>query len=140
MILSPFMMTGCGDAVTDYDGPERAAVSGQVTLDGEPLSTGTISFVPEDSNQRAVTVGIGGGSYIIAEGSGPNLGSYQVKISSHQSSAEPQNDEEADYDEAAEGEDSELIETVPAKYNSETELTVKIESGANTHNFDLVSE
>ncbi|MDB4679595.1 hypothetical protein OAE80_01285 [Planctomycetaceae bacterium] len=131
---------GCGEGVSDYDGPKRVAVSGEVMLDGEPVPSGMITFIAEDSSQRSVTAGIGGGNYNIPEGSGPNLGAYKVKISSPQPSTDAPTDEEADYDARAEDEESNFTETIPANYNADTELTVEIKAGANTHNFDLDSE
>ena len=42
LFLLPIAVIGCGD-----DRPKRLAVSGQVLIDGQPLSHGFIRFVPQ---------------------------------------------------------------------------------------------
>jgi hypothetical protein len=44
LLLALLSLTGCGDGR-----PARVAVSGQVLIDGQPLSVGIIKFIPEGS-------------------------------------------------------------------------------------------
>lgn len=141
------LLNGCGG--TEYEGEERAAVSGTVTLDGSPLPYGTISFVPASGDGRRANAAINDGSYSIPEEQGPNLGEYKVEILGFEKPAE--DDEEGEEEEEDDGEiDDEGDEQpegwtpgenpmVPARYNTETELTRTIESGENTFDFALES-
>jgi hypothetical protein len=74
--------SGCGD---DYGG--RQEVSGVITLKGQPLDQGSISFMPlgESANQGMVTQSgavITEGKYHIPAEQGLVPGDYQVSISS----------------------------------------------------------
>ncbi len=59
----------------------RAAVSGQVTLDGHPVSSGSITFHPEDSNLPVVTARIRRGKFSAKSAEGPVLGTSRVTFS-----------------------------------------------------------
>src|SRR4051812_41369402 len=78
MILS-IPLVGCGAAASD--GPPREAVSGKVTLDGQPLAQGVIQFLPA-SNKEGVSGGavIEGGAYSIEAAKGLVAGQYRVTI------------------------------------------------------------
>ena len=70
------LAAGCGG-----DGLERAAVSGKVTLDGQPLAKGDIQFVPKDGDSRgAAWTKVVDGSYSIPASDGPAPGAYVVSI------------------------------------------------------------
>ena len=132
---------GCGGGPA-YDGPERASVSGKVTLDGAPVESGSITFIPEDSASRTISAPIGGGAYLLSEGHGPNLGAYKVSISvpkKTETSAADETNRPDENDPDAYRRRKEPEETLPAKYNSETELKVDVQSGDNTFDFVLQS-
>ena len=145
------LLNGCSGG-GGYEGEERAAVSGTVTLDGSPLPYGTISFVPADEGRRA-NAAISDGSYSIPEEQGPNLGEYKVEILGFDKP--PEGDEEGEEHEGEEEEDDGAMDDddeeggpgrpgekpmVPPRYNAETELTALLVSGDNEHNFELESE
>jgi len=143
------VLNGCGGA-GGYEGKERAAVSGTVTLDGNPLPFGTISFVPVSGEGRRANGTINDGSYSIPENLGPNLGEYKVAIIGSEKPAgggeEEDGGEEQD-DGAMDDEDQEPTQwtpgedaMVPARYNTETELTCTIKAGENKLDFPLTSE
>jgi hypothetical protein len=78
--LGLLAILGCGD-----DGlAKRYAVSGRVTFKGTPVSSGTITFVPEDSKAgRTATAVITDGSYkltTLTPGDGAFPGKYQVSV------------------------------------------------------------
>lgn len=129
-----WMGTGCGGGGPVYEGPQRVPVTGTVKFDGQAVTSGSIMFVPQGTDQAPAGGIIADGNYSIREGIGPNLGKYQVKISWLEESGEEIDEEEVD-------EDGEPIwvpkELIPAKYNEESELTVEISAGPNTHDFDL---
>jgi hypothetical protein len=143
---------GCGGP--DYEGEERAAVSGSVTLDGNAVTYGVITFSPAGEG-RTASGPIQDGKYAIDELNGPNLGPYKVQILGYEkapegigadggegSEEEPVIGEEGageDEEEQVEGSDDVGDQIVPPKYNTATELEVEITSGENTHDFPLTS-
>ena len=62
---------------------ERAAVSGQVTVDGKPLYWGWLTFVPEDESLPTAVAYLDWhdqGAYELPAGAGPCPGRYQVEV------------------------------------------------------------
>ncbi|MEJ7637794.1 MAG: hypothetical protein WKF75_07350 [Singulisphaera sp.] len=51
-LLVPLGLLGCG---TGSDGLDRQAVTGSVTLDGAPLETGMIRFLPQSAEASTET-------------------------------------------------------------------------------------
>lgn len=128
------LANGCGS----QSGLERPAVSGAVLLDGKPIESGTISFVPAPGSKGPAAGGIiKTGKYSIADGNGAAVGTARVEIHSSKMTGKmikvgspmpPGTMIE------------ETVEAVPAKYNTDSTLTVDIKAGANTHDFDLKSK
>jgi hypothetical protein len=127
---------GCSSSVT-YEGPERAAVSGKITLDGNPLPYGNIVFLGGKISSALVE----NGSYSIPEEQGPTLGEATVQISGYNEKPVSAEDGEAtanskqNPDNASAGKN-----IVPKQYNAATTLKVTITSGANTHDFALTTK
>ncbi len=136
--------TGCGGGA-DYEGAERAAVSGKVTLDGSPVPFGTVAFLGGGSQRRA-TGTIRDGTYSIPEEQGPNLGKYQVEIIGYEhapqtpASTGTEGEEEEDRDEdVGEDEEAEDIDALGKQIVRSTQ-EVEIVSGENTCDFTLTSQ
>ena len=124
--LLAFLMigsSGCG----------RPTVSGQVAVDGKAVDVGTISFIPADSKAGSgAWTEVKAGRYSISNGLA--LGSYRVEIrSTHKTGrmlpALPPSPAH-----------EEVVESVSARYNSNSELTAKINPGKNTLDFALKSQ
>tara|TARA_R110002096_G_scaffold433006_6_gene650899 strand:- start:1461 stop:2720 length:1260 start_codon:yes stop_codon:yes gene_type:complete len=60
--------------------PMRAAVKGEVTLDGNPVSWGVLSFYPDDSNLPVTSVRIRRGKYSANEAQGPVVGNARISF------------------------------------------------------------
>jgi len=120
-LLCCLLLCGCGSKL--------ASVEGTVTLDGKPLSTGTVVFQNE-----GLPMGVGGlssnGSYTIYTGDQPGLppGDYQVTVSAYQT--RPGRDEM---------EEPIPVLLTPPRYNKpETSgLTAKVTPGSNRFDFKL---
>ena len=74
------------------DLPPLAPTSGTVTLDGEPLTTGTVQFVPDESKDTSGPIGTGkigpDGEYEISTAGTPGalVGHHKVAVEAQQSS------------------------------------------------------
>ena len=120
-------------------GPERAAVTGVVELDGKPIEHGAITFIPNgpDGGPTSGAV-IENGKYTIPLENGAVVGSHRVEIRAPKKTgkqipvAPPATSPTGTVDE--------VIEGVPAKFNTQSTLVQSVESGPNTIDFDLISE
>lgn len=126
-------LAGCGQ-----DGPERGAVHGKVTLDGQPVEEGSIAFVPSGTNAGPAAGGtISGGEFSISEDAGPILGTNLVQIRwSRKTGKKVPAGSPAPAGTMVE----EIVEAIPAKYNSQSTLEKQIEAGDNEINFELTSK
>ena len=106
----------------------RQPISGLVTLDGKPLAAGMILFYPVKGNDLNILVNGGAmikdGYFSIPRAAGLIPARYNVVISG----PEPNRRRRADRREPAR-DDVVAKEVIPARYNSESNLTVEI-----THN------
>jgi hypothetical protein len=124
-------VAGCGGGGAADDRP-RQEVSGTVTLDGRPLASGSIQFQPS-SAQEGVVAGalITDGKYSIPRDQGLVPGTYSVSISSVESSSPPPGPPGPSGPPSQGPQD-----LVPAKYNTQSTLTIKVEPG-NARPFDF---
>ena len=118
-------LTGCGQSV-----------QGTVTLDGNPVDGGTISFTPKQEGGPGTKAGgpIVGGKYSLNGGKAPASGSYRVDISWPKPTGQripTPGDPEVQMDETA--------ESIPANYNSASTLTADVKTGSNVIDFELKS-
>ena len=128
------LANGCGG----QPGIERPAVSGAVLLDGQPIESGTISFIPAPGTKGPTAGGIiRSGKYSIVEGDGAAVGTARVEISSSKMTGKMI---EVGSPMPPGTKIEETVEAVPAKYNKNSTLTVDIKAGLNTHDFDLKSK
>lgn len=121
------VVTGCGGGT---DG--RVAVSGNVTLNGQPLNTGAIEFTSED---KSVVSGatISNGAYTVPAEQGLKPGSYTVRITSIQESG-------AVDPNAMPGPEAETHiakDQIPAEWNQKREKVEVTAAGPNTFNFEI---
>jgi hypothetical protein len=122
------------------DGLPRQPVSGFVTLDGQPLASGAISFFPNLLKDPLYPVAAGAmidrGYFSIPRGEGLVPGRYDVTINSAATRGKRrQNRREPGNDRAVEK------ERIPAKYNSKSQMAIEIKDAAIKEiTFRLVSD
>jgi len=116
-------LAGCGS------GSGVAPVSGTVTLDGTPLVDALVSFYPEEGRLSTGKTDSSGHYELVYTNDqmGAKVGKHTVKITTAVVEGE--------------GGGKPPKEKVPAKYNTESQLTVDVTSGSNSNtNFDLQSK
>ncbi len=127
-------LVGCAGS----DGLPREAVSGTVTLDGQPLPDGAIQMIPVDKKDGiAAGAIIKDGKYEIEREKGLVPGQYRVVINSGQAPAAA----------PADGPPGPVVasdtpkELIPSQYNLESTLTADVKAGTpNSFPFDLKSK
>jgi hypothetical protein len=124
---------GCGGGPA-YTGAQRFSLSGKVTLDGMPVSGGSIVFVPQSSGLNPSGGEIQDGQYSVPEERGANAGVYRVEIRWPR----PTGKKIMDEDTAQMIE--ETAEAIPSKYNTQSELKAEVAKGKTTFDFDLKSK
>jgi hypothetical protein len=117
-VLLVISFAGCGKT-----GAELAPVTGRITLDGKPLGNADILFQPAGSKPPSSGRADADGRYQLVYKRGVMggvIGSNTVRITiSPDVVANPPN--------------------IPARYNTESELTKEVKSGPNEFNFDLTT-
>ncbi len=131
-------IVGCSGGGDKYD---RLPFSGTVTLDGQPLASGYVIFVPKSGQPTQSTAMIKGGKFEVPKNAGTVAGKYTVAIfagvGAPAGKAEP-GTPEAEAEMAAQKNKG---ERVPRKYNVDSTLTVEIEPGKeNVFPFDLTTK
>lgn len=83
MVAASLLFTGCGPST------DRLEISGNVTLDGAPLDSGSIRFTSLGEKQIASGAMIEQGEYYIPQEKGLTPGPYHVEITSPDVNAPP---------------------------------------------------
>lgn len=118
--------TGCSR------GPVMAKISGEVTVDGQPLKDGRILFTPEDGQGQT------GGSTITD-------GKFQVEVPPAkmkvQINASQVIGKQAAYEGVPNSPMMDIVkEIIPKRYNDQTELREEIKPGAQSVKYELRSK
>ena len=120
------LLCGCGGE------SNRLPVAGVVTMDGQPMPAGAISFEPTTTGIGAGAT-IQNGAYEIPQSKGPTPGKYKVRINYTQPTGRTLPDPRG-----GDGTMPEMRESVPARYNSRSELMAELVSGGvSSLNFEL---
>jgi hypothetical protein len=124
-------MIGCGSS----DRLNRQAISGTVTLDGQPISTGAILFEPATQESgTAVGATIRQGSFAVSRVDGAVPGLYHVRIYSSSGKQAPPAKGQTDRTPRP------MVERLPAHYNARSELRAEVVAHrANRYRFVLDS-
>ena len=133
--------TGCGS------GLELAPVSGRVTMNGQPVTQGEITFVPHDGPPAMGTISADGTFQLttLEAGDGAVLGQHQVTIMATKvgsGSLAPTSFEQELQGAQAGGKmliPGTVTWLVPEKYSrlQTSDLTAEVKSGTNAIDFDL---
>ena len=138
-LLMVTLVSGCGTGVqTDYSKLGLVEVSGNVTLDGQPLSGATIMFEAPDSTYSFGTTDSNGYYEMMlnSEKSGVIPGSKTVRIVT---GAVGDMADEGEGEEDAEEAASSSGAAVPPCYNEKSKIEIEVETST-TFDFDLKSD
>ena len=133
------LLAVCGGCGSGSPGP-RAAVHGEVTLDGKPLKAGVVFFHCGEGDQLVVAQAfVENGKYEIDAEKGPVVGLARVQF-------QPKPIPEAEFEAALEAASRKrrkpklVVVEVPEHYRTESTLTAEVtESGDNRFDFELTS-
>ena len=129
------VLAGCDDG-----SPARSAVWGEVTVDGDPLPAGTITFTPTAGGPR-VSGAIAGGQYDLAAAAGPPAGPCRVSIVAADPDGPAPGEELSPAGLAALAENPPPpADPLPAVYNTASTLTRVVAPGPNHFDFDLTRD
>jgi len=133
VVLVISFLAGCGGGA---EGPQRATVQGKVTFDGEPLESGFIEFIPDSGvNAAPVKLTISSGSYDTAsdpmDDRGIPLGNHTVVVRSWKETGQEVKNEMGEMEQ-------EVVQIIPEKYNTSTELKAEVTAETDTLDFDLI--
>jgi hypothetical protein len=118
------LLGGCGDG--------RLSASGTVTVDGQPLSMGAITFKPLPEQKLSSAGGtIREGCFELQAARGLFPGKYQVRVQAFRSTGRMVNDPEM----------GKVEEQVPLKFNESGTLEAEITApGPNSFHFELTTK
>jgi hypothetical protein len=125
-------VVGCGRDV----GPQRGTVAGVITIDGEAVDEGSISFIPTGGTVGPITGGvINQGAYKLPRGA--IVGTHRVEIHAQRKTgrlvpALPPASPDTMVDE--------MVSITPPKFNSESTLTATVAPGENNIDFHLKTD
>ena len=125
--IAPMLLTlaaVCGCSGGDEEELPRAAISGTVTLDGQPLQEGVVRFVPiEGTAGPKTSVIVSQGKFSADEEQGPVVGKHRIEIESTDDGGYAMDDEQAIQKLRESGITQIDAVRVPANYNSHSTLT-----------------
>ena len=126
-VATALLFLGCGPS----DRPPIGTVTGTVTLDGKPLPGATVTYFPEKGRMASGTTDESGRYEVmyLPDTPGTVTGKNSVSITLGDGEAPP----------VPEGGKPAPRSSIPARYNTDTELTADVQPGENTFDFKLES-
>lgn len=125
-----FAVVLCGAQAGCSADTKRGTVSGTVTLDGQPLKSGTIRFVPADGQTATADGAITDGKYSATVPPGEKRVSVSApKVIGKKRVYDTPDSPQVDI----------VEELLPARYNLQSKLTFTVTAGQQSHDVELTS-
>ncbi|WP_437222898.1 hypothetical protein SH661x_002991 [Planctomicrobium sp. SH661] len=130
-------LVGCGAS----QGPERASVSGEIRLNGEPLENGSLILSPAEGVVGPTSgATINNGKFEIPRTAGPVLGMHRIEITAMKEvKGKSTSDAPANEPVGPMSPGAEYVQVIPAQYNKKSTLSLNVQPGANRFDIDLKS-
>lgn len=131
LLVAGMLLPACGCGRRDG----RMPIKGAVTLDGEPVASGVVSFLPATAAKGSTVAGaiVSRGRYELPPSKGLQPGDYRVEIRVPKPTGRVTTD-------PATGESApETQEAAPARYNERSELKATVGPGMGDLDFRLES-
>jgi hypothetical protein len=131
VFLAAVALAGCSDP---YAG--RQEITGAVTLAGQPLKAGTITFFPLDGQGTQSGSGIADGTYKVPRQTGLKPGKYRIEITAGDGKTSVTNPEEA----GGPGGSRNIVsvDMVPEDWNTKSKREITVTSaGPNKFDFEI---
>jgi len=129
------LLVGWAAGCSSGDALNRQAISGTVTLDGQPLEGGAILLEPmsfDSGTSTAVGATIRRGEFAISRDRGPIPGRYLVRIYASSGIQAPLREGQTDRTRRP------MVERLPDVYNTRSELSAEVSAhGRNRYRFEL---
>lgn len=128
-LLCVLALHGCGEGTPD-DQPDLGTVTGKVTMDDKPLEKATVTFEPVEGGRPSTGETDADGMYELQyspSANGAKIGKHRVRVSTATTVSDDS------------GNDVNVAETVPDKYNKKTELEKEVKAGSNEIDLPLDS-
>ena len=131
VLLVAMVAAGCSRV------PRRLALEGRVTVDGVPLESGAMAWIPTEQTGGPTCGGsITAGRFSIPAPEGARVGEYRVEITA---SRPGDRADSMSLDGLSMG--YPMIQYLPARYNAKSELVAIVRSsGKNVYTFELTTE
>jgi hypothetical protein len=120
-LVASLLIIGCSD-------PTTGQVSGQVTVGGKPLEKGTIQFVPADGTSPTAGGEVLGGKYSVRV----SVGTMKVSFSAPKVVGQKKV-----YNTPDSPTMPVTAEALPARYSTESKLTLEVKPGSNPKDWEL---
>lgn len=115
---------------------DRASFDGEVTLDGDPLEKGKITFIFVGDASKIAFAEIAKGKFSISRREGPMIGANKIQIYGQKGTGKM-----IDKVGGRPGEQIEdTVEAVAKQFNVESTLTHNVVAGSNTRKFEVTSK
>ena len=130
--IGALLSLGCGG------NSSTATATGVVSLDGQPLETGTVDFIPVAGTKGpAATATIADGKFTIPAEAKLKPGKFRVEISAQRVDGKQQVMSVATGEEVTV---DRYVSIIPPRYNRDTELNASLAAGPNKLTFPLKSK
>jgi hypothetical protein len=123
MVVIAILMVGCAK-------PNIGTVTGTITVDGSPAKSGSIAFFPVDRKSPTAGSEIVDGKYTAKVA----LGTAKVEVRVPKVTGEKKL-----YNTADSPKQKILAESLPAKFNDQTELKLNVQPGENHQDYSLAT-
>jgi hypothetical protein len=123
MVFAAILISGCAK-------PNIGIVTGTITVDGSPAKSGSIAFFPVDRKSPTAGSEIVDGQYTAKVA--PGAAKVEIRVAKVTG-------EKKLYNTADSPKKQILAESLPAKYNDQTELKLDVQPGENRQDYSLAT-